>query len=266
MKSFVKKYRKVFIFGGVIILIAVLLSTAAITNGNYKYLSSADSINTISKPTGEVVAKGIDVSRYQGDIDFSKVKADGYDFVIIRAGTTKGGKDINFETYYINAKNAGLDIGCYYYTYSTTVKDAKWEAKQVLEYIKGKSFTYPVFYDFEYPELLSYKRADLNTKMINAFCKVIKRGGYYPGVYISNSVYNNHIDSLEIGNTWDVWVAHYRDHTPNFDGYSQGFSMWQYSNQGKVSGINTDVDLNVCYVDYPSIIDEFNKSFDTLNN
>lgn len=266
MKNFIKEHSKVFIFCTIVVLLTALLSTAAITNGNYQYLKSADDIDTISKPTGEVVAKGIDVSRYQEDIDFNQVKAEGYDFVIIRVGTTTGGKDKNFETYYENALKAGLDIGCYYYTYSTTTEEAGSEAKQVLEYIRGKSFTYPVFYDFEYPELLSYTRADENTEMINTFCKVIKRGGYYPGVYISNSVYNNHIDSLQIGNTWDVWVAHYLDHTSDYSGYSKNFSMWQYSNQGKVAGINTDVDLNVCYVDYPSIIDEFNKTFGTLDN
>jgi GH25 family lysozyme M1 (1,4-beta-N-acetylmuramidase) len=266
MKSFFIKYKKVALFCSVLLLIIVLLTTAAVTNGDTRYITSADDIATVSKPTGEVVSTGIDVSRYQGNIDFDKVKADGYDFVIIRVGTTQGCKDDNFDTNYENATKAGLDVGCYYYTYSTTVEEAKLEAKEVLSYIKGKSFTYPVFYDFEYPELLSYSRTEENNNMIDAFCKVIRRGGYYPGVYISNSAYNNHIDSEQIGNTWDVWVANYRDTTSDYDGYSKSFSMWQYSNTGRVSGIESEVDLNVCYVDYPSIIDEFNKSYSTLTN
>lgn len=268
MKKFITKHKKILILISIIIAVVLLLTTTAVTG--FKIMPflnpTADNIKTCSIPTGEVVSKGIDVSRYQGEIDFNQVKSEGYDFVIIRVGTSQGGKDANFDTYYQNAVNAGLDVGCYYYTYATTKKETRQEAKEVLTYIKGKTFTYPVFYDFEYPELLSTYRASKNTEMINTFCTVIKRGGYYPGVYLSNSAYENHVNYEEIGKTWDVWVAHYIDNTPNSTAYSKNFSMWQYSCEGSVSGISTAVDLNVCYVDYPSIIDEFNKSYLELAN
>lgn len=246
-------------FSVVVLILIFTLTTAAITTPIKTYGQVVDDIATCSSPQGEIQAHGIDVSKYQGDVDFKKVKAAGYDFAVLRVGTSQGGKDSNFEAYYKGALEAGLDIGCYYYTYATTAEEARAEALDVLSFIKDKYFSYPVFFDFEYPQLQSYDRIGENTAMINTFCKYIKRGGYYPGVYTSNSIYNNYIDSAVVGNTWDVWIANYRDHSYDYQGFASGFSMWQYSNKGRVDGINADVDLNVCYVDYPSITGEFQR-------
>ncbi|MCH5304343.1 MAG: glycoside hydrolase family 25 protein [Ruminococcus sp.] len=259
MKNFITEHKKIIMFSFIILLLVMIFTTAGIASPKKPNIEIIDDIKTCSIPEGKILAHGIDVSKYQGDIDFKKVKNDGYSFVIIRVGTSQGGKDKNFETYYKDAKAAGLDIGCYYYTYAYSAGEAKKEAQDVLSYIKGKTFTYPVFFDFEFPELLKYSRADENTKMINTFCKYIKRGGYYPGVYTSNSIYNNHIDNITLGSKWDFWIANYIDDTHNSDKFSKGFSMWQYSSNGSVSGINARVDLNVVYVDYPRIIEEFNS-------
>ncbi len=266
MKSFVIKYKKLIIFSAIILALVIIFTTAGLSAPSRSYSKIVDNISTCSVPEGRVISQGIDVSRYQGDIDFGKVKASGYDFVIIRAGTSQGGKDKNFDAYYSGAIEAGLDVGCYYYTYSTTSKEAKREAEEVLSYIEGKSFTYPVFFDIEHIEHQSYQRIDENTAMINAFCKCIKRGGYYPGVYTSNSIYNNYIDVSKVLNKWDFWIAIYRDYTYSYNGYSDIFSMWQYSNIGRVDGINADVDLNVCYVDYPKVIEEFNNKLTKITN
>lgn len=259
MKSFVSEHKRILFFALAVLLVVLLCTTAAIPQKQATVDELIDDINTCSRPEGEITAHGIDVSRYQGDIDFEKVKNDGYSFVIIRVGTSQGGKDKNFETYYKNAKAAGLDIGCYYYTYATTAEEAKQEAFDVREYIQGKEFTYPVFFDFENNDLQSYKRIEQNSDMINAFCKYIKRGGYYPGVYTSSSIYNNYIDSATLGNQWDFWVASYRDNTHSYDGYKNSFSMWQYSSNGVVNGISARVDLNVSYVNYPKLISEFRE-------
>ncbi|MCR5652786.1 MAG: 1,4-beta-N-acetylmuramidase, partial [Ruminococcus sp.] len=200
---------------------------------------------------------GIDVSFYQGDIDFSAVKESGFSFVIIKAGGTGFGVDSKFEQYYSDAQAAGLDIGCYYYTYSSTVDGIKSDAQELLEIIKGKTFNYPVFLDFEEEVFQSADMIGTNTDIINTFCTAIKRSGYYPGVYTSSSLYKNYIDSTTLGNSWDFWVASYGDHTFESDEYKYDFSMWQYSNAGIVNGIKADVDLNVVYVDYPSLILEF---------
>lgn len=261
MKDFVISHKKIIIFLAIIIVLIMIFTTTEIAVTTSRQVNSVDDINTCSIPAGKIKAKGIDVSRYQGTIDFNKVKSDGYSFVIMRVGTSQGGKDANFDTYYKNAKDAGLDLGCYYYTYATTAVEAKREAKEVLGYIKGKSFNYPVFFDFEFSQLMNYKRVDENTKMINTFCKYIKRGGYYPGVYTSNSIYNNFMDKRTLGVKWDFWVASYLDNTYNSNKYSKSFSIWQYSSNGVVSGINARVDMNVAYVDYPSIIKKFNSEY-----
>lgn len=257
MKDFIVKHRKPVMFFSITIVLLLIFTTAGIAVPPMLNNPTIDDINTCSKPVGEIIAKGIDVSRYQGNIDFEKVKEDGFSFVIIRAGTSQGGKDINFEQNYKNAKKAGLDIGCYYYTYGYTAEDLKKEAGEVLSYIKGKDFTYPVFLDFEYEDLLKYSRADENTRMINTFCKYIKRGGYYPGVYTSNSIYKNYIDNIKLGNKWDFWIASYIDNTYKSSQFSKSFSMWQYTSNGGVNGINARVDLNVAYVNYPEIIKNF---------
>lgn len=265
MKNFINTHKKILIFSVIILVLIIFFTTAEIAAPKILGGKNPSGISTCSTPSGKLIAKGIDVSKYQGEIDFNKVKDDGYSFVIIRVGTSQGGKDSNFETNYNNASKAGLDIGCYYYTYADTSEEVKKEAKDVLGYIKGKSFNYPVFLDFEYSALLYYKRADENTKMINSFCNNIKNAGYYPGVYTSNSIYNNYIDKRVLGQKWDFWIAAYLDGTPNSTKYSKSFSMWQYSSNGGVSGIQARVDLNVAYVDYPKIIDEFNKKYKEYN-
>lgn len=261
MKTFITAHKKIIMFSAIIIVLVLIFTTAGVIVPQNVEEPSVDDIKTCSKPVGEVIAKGIDVSKYQGAIDFEKVKNDGYSFVILRVGTSQGGKDVNFETNYKNAEKAGMDIGCYYYTYGYKASDLKREAKEVISYIKGKTFNYPVFLDFEFEELLKYSRADENTKMINTFCKYIKRAGYYPGVYTSNSIYKNYIDNRTLGNKLDFWVASYIDNTYKSTAYSKSFSMWQYSSNGIVNGIEARVDLDVAYVDYPKLIREFNKEY-----
>ena len=111
MKDFVISHKKIIIFLAIIIVLIMIFTTTEIAVTTSRQVNSVDDINTCSIPAGKIKAKGIDVSRYQGTIDFNKVKSDGYSFVIIRVGTSQGGKDANFDTYYKNAKDAGLDLG-----------------------------------------------------------------------------------------------------------------------------------------------------------
>lgn len=257
MKDFFIKNKKPVILIAVILVLAFIFTTAAVVQPEKKQEEIIENISTCSKPEGKIIAHGIDVSFYQGDIDFKAVKDSGFSFVILKAGGTGFGTDSKFEQYYSDAQSAGLDIGCYYYTYSTTVEGISEDADNLLEIIKGKSFSYPVFLDFEEEAVQSADMIDTNTEMINTFCEKIKQNGYYPGVYTSSSVYNNYIESISLGNTWDFWVASYDDHTYESDEYHSSFSMWQYSNAGSVKGIDTDVDLDVSYVNYPQVIKEF---------
>lgn len=257
MKDFFEKNKKPLFIIAIILVLVFIFTTAAISNPGKVTTGNIDDISTCSIPEGKIVAHGIDVSVYQGEIDFEQVKASGFSFVIIKAGSTGFGADDNFEKYYKAAHKAGLDIGCYYYTYSTTSEGVSADADELLKIIKGKTFTYPVFLDLEDANIQSAEMIESNTGMINTFCKKIKRAGYYPGVYTSTSVYYNYIKSASLVNTWDFWIASYDDHTYNSDAYHKDFSMWQYSNAGVVSGINAEVDLDVSYVDYPKLIKEF---------
>lgn len=258
MKKFVDIFKNKIILFVLILLVSLLFTTASITTPMLSIDKRIDQVPTCSKPSGQIIASGIDISSYQGNVDFNKVKADGVDFVILRVGTSKG-MDKNFHTYYNSAIKAGLDVGCYFYTYSTTVEETRKEAYNVLKEIQGKTFSYPVFYDFEYPQLLSYDRIDTNTDMVLEFCKIIKRAGYYPGLYTSSSYHSDFLHTSLIDTTLDVWVANYSDYSgiDKFN-YSSNFSMWQYSNIGNINGINADVDLNYSFVDYPSLINKFN--------
>lgn len=257
MKNFFINNKRRIFFILIILFFVFIFSTSAVPQSYNDSGDIIEDIPTCSRPEGKVVAHGIDVSFYQGDIDFNSVKQDGYSFVILRAGITGDGVDSRFEQYYNDALSAGLDIGCYYYTYSTTVEGISADADELLEIIDGKTFNYPVFLDFEEEACMSADMIDTNTEMINTFCNKIKQGGYYPGVYTSSSVYNNYLETISLCSTWDFWVASYEDYTYVSDEYHNDFSMWQYSNAGSVSGINADVDLDVSYVDYPDVIKEF---------
>lgn len=257
MKDFILKNKRAVFLIATVLVFTFIFTTAAIAEPDKNNAEIIENISTCSKPEGKIIAHGIDISVYQGSVDFNAVKESGISFVILRAGITGFGVDSNFEQYYNDALSAGLDIGCYYYTYSTTVEDISADADELLEIIEGKTFTYPVFLDFEEEAFQSADMIDTNTEMINTFCDKIKQSGYYPGVYTSISVYNNYIESISLGNTWDFWIASYDDYTYESDEYHSDFSMWQYSNTGSVNGINADVDLDVSYVDYPSVINEF---------
>ena len=195
--------------------------------------------------------KGIDVSRYQGSIDFNKVKAAGIEFVMMRCGTgyrQNACKDVKFETYYKQAKAAGLKVGTYFYSYALTEKQARTEAAWVLDWIKGKRFEYPVVFDIE-----DKTQANLGVKtisnLIRAFCEIIEDAGYFVSVYSNLDWLRNRIDA-DCKSRYDIWLAQWAS-KPTYTGQ---FGMWQYSATGNVNGISGPVDLDIAYKDYPTII------------
>jgi GH25 family lysozyme M1 (1,4-beta-N-acetylmuramidase) len=132
--------------------------------------------------------KGIDVSQYQQNIDFKKVKASGVDFVIIRAGFGKyaNQKDPYFERHYKAAKAAGLKVGAYWYSYAASVEEAKAEAQTCINAIKGKTFEYPIYFDLEERSQFAKGRAFCNS-LVKTFCNALEHAGYRAGLYISRS-------------------------------------------------------------------------------
>ena len=189
------------------------------------------------------VAKCIDVSTWQGSIDFNKVKSAGYNYVIIRAGygKEKSQKDNMFETNYKNAKSAGLKVGAYWFSYAMSPSTATAEADACLSCIKGKKFELPVYYDMEYQPAMSTSNSNY-TKMAVNFCNKLKSNGFKSGVYPSASVYDYLLNRTTLKNNGiSIWNAEW------YTKPSITCDVWQYSDNGRINGISTNVDLDYIY-------------------
>lgn len=218
-------------------------------------LWGADSLTHQNRFSGISKVYGIDVSYYQGNIDWKKVKNSGVEFVIIRVGYRGYGsagtlvEDPRFKTYLDGATKAGLKVGVYFYTQAITTAEAQEEAKFVLDRIKGYSLQMPVYYDIE---SVDYDTGRLDsaglskaqkTALCIAFCDTIIKSGYSAGVYANYTWLNYYIDGAGLGRKYPIWLAHYTSNT----NYDQRMDMWQYSGSGTVSGISAYTDVNVWY-------------------
>lgn len=188
--------------------------------------------------------KGIDVSHYQGEIDWKKVKAAGVQFVIIRAGYGKYAyqEDPCFTDNIEGAYNVGIPVGVYWYSYADTVAEAKQEAEVCLTVIKPykDKITLPVFFDQEYEPAILAAGNSIRTQCCVAFIQVIEAAGYKAGLYGSQDWLDNKIDDSQIPATATVWVAQYGSKCT----YKGRYTIWQYTSTGKVNGIAGNVDMN----------------------
>ncbi|MBR6407795.1 MAG: hypothetical protein IKS19_04335 [Clostridia bacterium] len=206
-----------------------------------------------SAATDKITAYGIDVSSWQGlNVDWKKVKASGIDFAIIRCGTSNI-VDKAFEINYKNAKAAGVDLGCYIYTYQKSVDGAKKDAKKVLDLIKGKKFEYPIYFDIEDPSLDSLSTST-RTNMCLAFCDMLSKEGWMTGVYASTSYFRDKLNKSKISDRYEIWTAWWKSSRKPDSDMSDSCGLWQYSAKGSVKGITGYVDLDVSYRNYPGII------------
>lgn len=198
------------------------------------------------------IRKGIDVSYHQGHIDWEKVKAAGYDFVIIRIGYRGYGSsgmiklDTAFHENIQNAQKAGFDVGVYFFAQAINEQEALEEAQFVLDALEGYELQLPVVYD---PELIRDATARTDhvsgeqfTKNTITFCNKIKEAGFQPMIY-SNMIWEAFLFDMTQLQEYPFWYADYETipQTP-YD-----FTMWQYSEKGKVNGIDGNVDLNVLF-------------------
>ena len=194
---------------------------------------------------------GIDVSKWNGDIDWDKVKEAGGEFAIIRAGyrgsvTGNLVEDPYFTANMRGAAVSGMPVGVYFFTQAVNEVEAVEEASAVLQLIREYHLDYPIFIDTEGAG--GNGRADgldveTRTLVCDAFCRTIVNAGYEAGVYGSRNWYNNnlHADRLE---KYCIWLAEYRS-APIYQGY---YHMWQYTSRGSVDGIEGNVDMNVSYL------------------
>ncbi|HCO62775.1 MAG TPA: hypothetical protein DIT49_05130 [Clostridiales bacterium] len=202
-------------------------------------------------------AIGVDVSSYQGEIDWQQVADAGVEFAIVRVGLrgyTQGGlmEDNNYVKNLEGALAAGLDVGVYIFSQAVTTQEAVEEAEFLLERIAGYSITYPVVYDWEEQQAEGSRTAGLpgsvQTDCAAAFCERIAQAGYQPMVYFSPTKAYEELE-LERLTDWPFWLAHY---TQDWQAttFRYHFAMWQYTDQGQVSGIPGAVDLNLCLKDF----------------
>lgn len=208
---------------------------------------------------------GIDVSRYQGQINWQKVKASGKQFVFIRLGwcgfdgkiKANSGLDIMFESNIKGALAAGLNVGVYLYSYAKTPTAARVAALETLDLVKSYQLTYPIAFDIEsisqsessgacYDKM---SKTD-NTAICAAFLDEIEKAKYYGILYTYKSFAENYLDMTAL-KQYDMWIAQYALKCT----YSGNYGIWQYSgDKGRCDGVPTACDLNVSYMDYATII------------
>ena len=204
----------------------------------------------------EVLAHGIDVSKWNGTINWEEIKAAGIDYVIIRAGSTQG-IDPYFEEYYRGAKAAGLGVGCYFYTYALTIEEISAEADLFLSWIAGKQFDYPVYLDMEDPSQEALD-GELLTEMCKTFIEKMQSSGYFCGLYVNNNWIQNILNTEKITVYFDVWYARWTlsGEATWPDSFGQRMGMWQYTDKGKIGTHTCNFDMNVSFKDYPTLIKE----------
>ena len=222
MKKYLKKIAAVLCAAAVLSNIPAVTSEAAIT-------------------PAQAIAKGLDVSKYQGAIDWPTVASQGYTFAFIRLGTSKSGLDPTFVPNMLGASAAGLRTGAYVYSYATTVEAAVAEATFAVNAMQNMPVSFPVAFDIEdtvHKPLTPQQQQEI----VTAFCTVIENAGYYPMVYASKNWYLN-----RLGHTvYDQWVAQYADACD----YPLPFAVWQATSNGAIAGINGRVDIDYLYKDY----------------
>jgi GH25 family lysozyme M1 (1,4-beta-N-acetylmuramidase) len=212
----------------------------------------------------------LDVSQWQGKIDFNKVKASGVSAVIIRCGygKYKAGGSMNTDSYFYqnikNAKAAGLAVGVYYFSYAYTRQQAINEANHCLRIIKGYGLNLPVYFDWEYDSMTkakkfmgskAFKKVNWRnniTDMTAAFCDTITRGGYRAGYYFNLQYLNNYYTPSKL-TRYSTWYAIWGNNKPGANPWLHAnkmsaptqYDVWQFTSRGKVPGINGYVDCDL---------------------
>ena len=269
-KSYILRHRKIFIPIICIMLISVLLYvfnlgySSRLDNGEFSEIQNylleirekdKSIYNNLNVNIVEKTVKGIDVSSWQGDIDWEKVKDTGIDYVMIRCGFRNiTNEEIHVDkTFHYNISEAnrlGIPVGVYFYSTAITEKEVLEEATFVLNLIKDYDVQYPVVYDFEM--FNENRTTGLSDTKINdnavKFLDYIRAHGYIGMLYTNLSAINKHWD-LEKFDGYQIWYAQYID-IPTYDGE---YAMWQYADNGRVDGIVGEVDLNESYYSYEVI-------------
>lgn len=194
--------------------------------------------------------QGIDVSSYQGLIDWTKVKPH-IDFAIIRCGygnNLRSQDDIYYERNAEMCQNLNIPFGVYLYSYATTLDEARSEVEHTLRLIKDKKLEYPVYLDVEDKRQMALPKNDL-IEIVKYYCEEIEKAGYYVGIYSSLNRFRSNLDSRLL-DPFDKWVAEWADRLT----YTKPAGMWQRTSHEDMPGIRNRVDGDMAFYDYPKII------------
>ena len=198
-------------------------------------------------------ALGVDVSFYNGTVDWNELKKCGVDFAMIRCGGRGWGtgavfEDSFFYDYLVGAKKAGLDVGIYFYSTASNVLEAKEEAEFVLEKLRNTELDYPIYFDVEYSGDYPSGRADRispaqRVQIARAFCETIERAGYQSGVYSAQSFFTEGLDYRSIC-MYGIWIASYTENNalPNFP---HRYDIWQITDSARIPGISGNADIDI---------------------
>ena len=221
---------------------------------NVKEKSNSTTQKNNTKSFSDIVNKykndntkiGLDISKWQGDINFEEVRNAGVEFVFIRIGTQKGigGEyilDPKFEQNIKGFKEAGIPVGVYFYSYANSNKAAKEDAKWVIKQLKDYKIDLPIVFDWEnWSFYQEFNKSFYNlTQMANTYLSTIEKAGYKAMLYSSK----NYLEKVWFETKYPVWLAHYTEETT----YQGDYKVWQLTANGKVPGINGNVDINVMY-------------------
>ena len=267
----------------IILTLMTILSTFAIFGS---FSASAETgydrgYNQSMAGTGKIVAEGLDISEHQAGMDLQLIKNAGFDYVIIRAGVKLNAgsnrKDYNFEDFYKQARKVGLDVGTYYYSQAKSKSEAIEEAKCFLEYIKGKTFEYPVYLDFESSSVRDALGSSSSkaTEICYAFMDTMRDAGYLVGLYGYASWFDDGYSGWmasklnnDIGKKYEFWMANYfnnmKPENTKTANYKNKYGMYQYTSSRTLAGWKEGqpedkrgLDHNVCYKDYPAIVKQY---------
>lgn len=217
------------------------------TSSTYTHQTKFDKLSRIN---------GVDVSQHNGTVDFKKVRASGIDFVFVRVGYTGYTKskfimnyDADYKANITNALKAGLEVGVYWYSQAVNVSEAKQEANKLISAIKDYDITLPVVMDYEFADTSSGRldSAKLSKSAMTgnalAFLGEISKAGYDGCLYANASFLTDNLNANQISSEYKIWLAHYTTNTS----YKGDFEFWQYSENGKVNGIEGKADVNFWY-------------------
>lgn len=209
-------------------------------------VTETDFNEVVSNYKNENTSIGIDVSGWQKDIDFEKLKNAKVEFIIIKVGGTKGTNgdyyvDSKFKQNIENANKYNIPVGIYFYSYASSSKEAINDAKWLLKQIKGYKVELPIAFDWEdFNDFNSYNLSFFGlTTMAEDFLKTVEKAGYKGMIYGSK----NYLEKIWLPTKYNIWLAHYTDKT----NYSGNYKFWQMCDDGKVSGISTPVDIDIMY-------------------